>query len=182
MRLQLALFAGLLALPSAAPAFCGFFVSGADAKLYNDASQVVLMRKGNRTVMSMSNNYKGPTEDFAMVVPVPVVLQEEQVKTLPTDVFHKVDQLSAPRLVEYWEKDPCSDPVSGRKLVTISAERIEIASNAPRIEAQFEVGEYDVVSPISFRPKAPKSTVHAIKIRRSMIGKIGIQSMLQCEI
>jgi hypothetical protein len=42
-----------------------------------------------------------------MVVPVPVVLQKEQVKTLPHDVFDRVDQLSAPRLVEYWEQDPC---------------------------------------------------------------------------
>ena len=33
--------------PTTADAFCGFFVSGADAQLYNNASQVVLMRKGN---------------------------------------------------------------------------------------------------------------------------------------
>ena len=35
----------------------------------------------------MQNNYQGPPEDFAMVVPVPVVLQKENVKTLPKDVF-----------------------------------------------------------------------------------------------
>src|SRR5215475_4777059 len=92
-------------------AFCGFFVAGADAKLYNNASQVVLMRNGNHTVMTMSNNYKGPPENFAMVVPVPVVLKKEQVKTLPRDVFQHIDQLSAPRLVEYWEQDPCKPPV-----------------------------------------------------------------------
>src|SRR6187399_1472229 len=91
-----------------AGAFCGFFVAGSDAKLTNNASQVVLMRKGNRTVMTMSNNYQGPPENFAMVVPVPVVLQEDNVKTLPAAIFDKVDQLAAPRLVEYWEQDPCS--------------------------------------------------------------------------
>src|ERR1043165_3985483 len=68
-----------------ARAFCGFFVAGSDAKLTNDASQVVLMRKGNRTVMTMSNSYQGPPENFAMVVPVPVVLHKEDVKTLPAD-------------------------------------------------------------------------------------------------
>ena len=99
------LFGVLCALvaPSRARAFCGFFVAGSDAKLTNDASQVVLMRKGNRTVMTMSNDYKGPPENFAMVVPVPVVLHKEDVKTLPADVFDHVDSLSAPRLVEYWE-------------------------------------------------------------------------------
>src|SRR4051812_16786750 len=103
----LALVASALAAPPA-HAFCGFFVSGVDAKLFNNASQVVFMRKGNYTVMTMSNNYKGPLEDFAMVVPVPVVLHKEQVKTLPADVFDHVDTLSAPRLVEYWEQDPCA--------------------------------------------------------------------------
>src|SRR5215471_16258261 len=92
-------------------AFCGFFVSGADAKLSNNASQVVLLRHGNHTVMTMSNNYKGPPEDFAMVVPVPVVLQKDNVKTLAPSVFDHIDQLSAPRLVEYWERDPCEPQV-----------------------------------------------------------------------
>src|SRR5687767_1019851 len=97
---------GLLA-PSAASAFCGFFVAGSDAKLTNNVSQVVLLRDGNRTSLTMSNTYKGPPESFAMVVPVPVVLKKEDVKTLPADVFEHIDKLSAPRLVEYWEKDPC---------------------------------------------------------------------------
>jgi hypothetical protein len=105
-RLLLAAVLCSAAAPSA-QAFCGFFVSGADASLTNNASQVVLLRKGNHTVMSLSNNYQGPPEDFAMVVPVPVVLKQEQVKTLAPDVFTRVDQLSAPRLVEYWEQDPC---------------------------------------------------------------------------
>ena len=97
--------------PGRAHAFCGFFVAGSNAKLTNNASQVVLMRKGNRTVMTMSNNYQGPPENFAMVVPVPVVLHKEDVKTLPADVFDRVDSLSAPRLVEYWEQDPCQPPM-----------------------------------------------------------------------
>src|SRR5947207_15207474 len=96
------LLCGLL-LSSVASAFCGFFVAGSDAKLTNNASQVALMRKGNRTVMTMSNNYQGPPENFAMVVPVPVVLPKEDVETLPADVFDHVDSLSAPRLAEYWE-------------------------------------------------------------------------------
>ena len=49
------------------------------------------MREGTRTVLSMQNNYQGPPEDFALVVPVPVVLKKDQVKTLPRDVFDKVD-------------------------------------------------------------------------------------------
>src|SRR5690349_24430538 len=89
--------------PARSDAFCGFYVSGADARLTNNATQVVLMRDGQRTVLSMQNGYQGPPQDFAMVVPVPVVLHKENVKTLARDVFDRVDQLTAPRLVEYWE-------------------------------------------------------------------------------
>src|SRR5579864_2695372 len=78
-----------------AGAFCGFYVSGADARLTNNATQVVLMREGQRTVLSMQNSYQGPPQDFAMVVPVPIVLHKENVKTLPRDVFDRVDQLTA---------------------------------------------------------------------------------------
>ena len=85
-----------LAIASPAAAFCGFYVSGADAKLFNNATQVVLMREGTRTVLSMQNNYQGPPEDFAMVVPVPVVLQKENVKTLPREVFDAAST-SSPR-------------------------------------------------------------------------------------
>ncbi|MCP6769321.1 hypothetical protein NL529_31185, partial [Klebsiella pneumoniae] len=53
-----ALALGLCVLPARpAAAFCGFFVSGADASVTNNASQVVLLRKGSRTVLTMSNNY-----------------------------------------------------------------------------------------------------------------------------
>src|SRR5262249_57847900 len=91
----------------AAHAFCGFYVTGSDQQLVADATQVVLMRKGTRTVLSMQNNYKGPPEAFAMVIPVPVVLHEPDVKTLPPEVFANVERMGAPRLVEYWEQDPC---------------------------------------------------------------------------
>ena len=87
--------AALLACTQGAAAFCGFYVSGADAKLFNNATQVALMREGTRTVLSMQNSYQGPPERFALVVPVPVVLQKENVKTLPREVFDRVDQLAA---------------------------------------------------------------------------------------
>ncbi len=149
------LVAGLV--PSPASAFCGFYVSGADAKLFNDATQVVLMRDGTRTVMSIQNDYKGPPQDFALVVPVPVVLAKENVKTLSPDVFKRVDALSAPRLVEYWEQDPCPPP-GGIGLGTIGTMgsgqgfgsghgRLGGGSGEVqvKIEAQFAVGEYEIV-------------------------------------
>ena len=145
--------AAVCAAPAAAHAFCGFYVSGADAKLFNNATQVVMMRHGTRTVLSMQNNYQGPPSDFAMVVPVPVVLQKENVKTLPREIFDHVDQLSAPRLVEYWEQDPCRPPipqdgVAGGAMPPPTASAVESKSAddlGVKIEAKFTVGEYQIL-------------------------------------
>jgi hypothetical protein len=137
-----------------AAAFCGFYVSGATGELFNDATQVVLMREGTRTVLSMQNTYQGPTADFALVIPVPVILQKENVKTLPAEIFSKVDAMAAPRLVKYWEQDPCG-PMFGL-LGAVGTGRggggtgygsIGIAKRGGgvTVEAQFEVGEYEIV-------------------------------------
>ncbi len=150
--LALAAAAAVLAVPAAARAFCGFYVSGAGADLFNNATQVVLMREGTRTVLSMQNNYQGPPSDFAMVVPVPVVLEKENVKTLPHEIFARVDKLSAPRLVEYWEQDPCQmrkfedDQVAMATAESASAPADKAGGDlGVKIEAKFKVGEYDIV-------------------------------------
>src|SRR5580698_476554 len=106
----LGVIAALCAATATAHAFCGFYVAGSNQPMFNDATQVVLMRDGTRTVLSMQNNYKGPPDAFAMVIPVPVVLHEGDVKTLPKDVFAHIEEMGAPRLVEYWEQDPCAPP------------------------------------------------------------------------
>ena len=151
LRLPL-LLSTLVALP--VHAFCGFYVAGGGASLFNDATQVVLMREGTRTVLSMQNSYRGPPEDFALVVPVPVVLQKENVKTLPKEIFARVDQLSAPRLVEYWEVDPCyvEPPMVAYSAAAVSeggSVRYRkgggVGELGVKIEAQFTVGEYEIL-------------------------------------
>ncbi|MEO7096304.1 MAG: DUF2330 domain-containing protein, partial [Polyangiales bacterium] len=140
-----------------ARAFCGFFVPSDDKPISNDASMVALMRDGTRTVLSMSNNFKGAAKNFAMVVPVPIVLQQDDVKTLPHDLFQKLEELTAPRLVEYWEKDPCDHPCAnadpnvgcgwGMGMGYGSGYGSLGSSKKPTvtIEASFSVGEYDIV-------------------------------------
>ena len=142
-----------LAIPRPASAFCGFYVAGGDQKMFNDATQVVLMRKGTRTVLSMQNNYKGPPEAFAMVIPVPTVLHEGDVKTLDKEIFSHVEHMGAPRLVEYWEEDPCRPelPMQPSAPMSMSARGAAADEGAMAkkdlgvtVEAQFVVGEYQI--------------------------------------
>ncbi|MBA3542347.1 MAG: DUF2330 domain-containing protein [Deltaproteobacteria bacterium] len=146
---------GALDAPGTAEAFCGFYVAGGDQKMFNDATQVVLMRHGTRTVLAMQNTYQGPPEAFALIIPVPTVLQEGDVKTLPPDVFAHVEAMGAPRLVEYWEQDPCPRPelaADPAMRPTDQAAPTTTAVAAPSrpdlgvtIEAKFTVGEYNIV-------------------------------------
>ena len=65
--------------PAEARAFCGFYVGRADAHLYNHASQVVMVRDGDRDRAEPDERLPGRADDFALVVPVPTVLQQDQI-------------------------------------------------------------------------------------------------------
>lgn len=144
----------VLGFAPAAWAFCGFYVAKADAKLYNKASQVIMARDGDRTVLTMANDFQGEVKDFAMVVPVPTVLQKEQVRVAQPAIVERLDAFSAPRLVEYFDADPCSPavyesvmPQSAPSPMSRAAgnSRDSDASLGVTVEARFNVGEYDIV-------------------------------------
>ena len=133
--------------------FCGFYVAKADTKLFNKASQVVLVRDGDRTVMTMVNDFKGDLKEFAVVIPVPTFLQREQIHVGDKALVDHLDAYSAPRLVEYFDEDPVPDAVReyahggtcgscGRGR---TAPRTRARSLGVTIEAQYTVGEYDIL-------------------------------------
>jgi hypothetical protein len=136
-------------------AFCGFYVAKADTKLYNKASQVVFARDGSRTILTMANDYQGDVLDFALVVPVPVVLLPEQVRIGDPKVIKRLDDFSAPRLVEYFDPDPCAVSESTGNItlgnggsITITANSLNSSDSARlgvTVEARFSVEEYDVL-------------------------------------
>ena len=153
-----AILATFISLASfSAQAFCGFFAGKADASLFNEASQVILVRDGKRSVISMLNDFKGALTDFALVVPVPQVLEKGQVRIGDKRLFDRLDAYSAPRLAEYYDPDPC--PLGRRYEVNEMDAMKSVASPsaAPMqkkereralgvtVEASYTVGEYDIV-------------------------------------
>jgi hypothetical protein len=157
MKRPLSLLFGLAALVFAAPApadaFCGFFVSKADTKIFNKASKVVIARDGDRTVMTMSNDFKGEPKEFAVVVPVPTFLQKGQIHVGEQSLIDHLDAFTAPRLVEYFDDNPCDRrrymmetaaraqaPMAAGAVAQDSAKRLGVT-----IEATYTVGEYDIL-------------------------------------
>jgi hypothetical protein len=153
LMVVVACFACLVLVPQAW-AFCGFYVAKADSKLYNQASQVALARSGNHTVLTMANDFQGPVKDFAIVVPVPVVLQKAQVKVALPKIMERLDAFSAPRLVEYFDPDPCAQryEMESRMARPQSAGIAQDQQKSLRknsfgvtVEARYTVGEYDIL-------------------------------------
>jgi hypothetical protein len=147
-------FALLISFALPAMAFCGFYVAKADTKLYNKASQVIIARDDKRTILTMANDYQGDVKDFAIVVPVPTLLKKDQVRVGDSKILERLDAFSAPRLVEYFDSDPCAiaeydrvfknAPVPAQSNVLGRARRDERALGVT-IEEQFTVGEYDIL-------------------------------------
>jgi hypothetical protein len=131
-------------------AFCGFYVAKADAQLFNQASTVVIARKGNNTVVTMAADYQGDAADFALVVPVPEVLQEGQVHVAPMALVDQLDAFTAPRLVEYFDSDLCAPEIVYSTMARSASLEDQIASQPAvnlgvTIEAQYQVEEYDII-------------------------------------
>jgi hypothetical protein len=148
-----ALSAAALVAPAQASAFCGFYVAKADAKLFNKASKVVVARKGEQTAITMASDYQGDPKEFALVVPVPSVIQKDQIKIADSAAIDHLDAYSAPRLVEYFDPDPCSPQIPMmRKGLAMNAAPMAASAPAPqsakalgvKVEAQYTVGEYDI--------------------------------------
>jgi hypothetical protein len=152
--LTLMLMISLTIVPNAW-AFCGFYVAKADAKLYNQASQVAIARSGNRTIVTMANDFQGEVKDFAIVVPVPTVIKKEQVNVATPGIVERLDAFSAPRLVEYFDGDPCApmpsfaDGLLQRAAPVPTSAPAELSARAKSlgvtIEEKFTVGEYDIL-------------------------------------
>lgn len=134
--------------------FCGFYVAKADGTLKNKTSQVIMVRDGSKNVITMYNDFKGNFNDFAMVVPVPVVLKQSDIKVVDQGIFDRLNDYSKPRLVEYYDENPCErryyDDAKMERAVAPTAtmgaaENLSKRKDGVKIEAQYIVGEYDIL-------------------------------------
>ena len=64
MKKKLLIIGAVIAVSPVLYSFCGFYVSKADGTLKNKTSQVILVRDGNKNVITMYNDFKGDTKDF----------------------------------------------------------------------------------------------------------------------
>ncbi len=110
------------------------------------------MREGNHTVLTMDSDFHGELKEFAMVVPVPKVIDKKDVQVVERTLLEHLDAYTAPRLVEYWDQDPCHPIEYEFAYKTAKAKEEKAAVSTERgktlgitIEKKFSVGEYDIL-------------------------------------
>ena len=134
-----------------AESFCGFYVAKADTKIFNKASQVVLVRQDDKTVITMVNDFKGDLKEFAVVIPVPTLIERSQINVGDKRVVDHLDAYTSPRLVEYYDGSPCQLYAFDRMMRSNSAALSGIPAQARAealgvtVQAQYTVGEYDII-------------------------------------
>jgi len=146
-----AIVAQMIAQIGPAAAFCGFYVAKADSKLFNKSSKVVLTRNGDATAITMASDYEGEPKEFAVVIPVPTFIERKQIGVVEMKTVDHLDAYTAPRLVEYHDRDPCL-PVAVPMAVARAGGAMQFASGGTEavrykgvtVEATYDVGEYDV--------------------------------------
>jgi hypothetical protein len=145
-----AIVAQLAVAAGPASAFCGFYVAQADAKLFNKSSKVVLTRNGQQTAITMASDYEGEPSEFALVIPVPSFIKKEQISVVDTKTIDHLDAYTAPRLVEYFDPDPCEERIvarGGGPMPTMAAQTaLPTPPSYPgvKVEARYDIAEYDV--------------------------------------
>lgn len=121
-------------------AFCGFFVAKVDATMFNNRSEVAIAYQNNQATYNLAFDYKGDPQEFALVLPVPIVLKKQAVQVIDASLFQRLDDFTAPRLVQYDNLPRSAMDAAGE--APQSRNRTE---ERVRVEERFTVGEYDVV-------------------------------------
>lgn len=148
-----------LSLP--ASAMCTMFieppqphVTSHKTELTNETAQVVMVRDGTKTVVTMAADYKGDASEFVMIVPVPERITREQVNVANPELLAKLQKFTSPRITKIHDPDPCmrgrgfamaesadaSAPKAMSGVISTARER----RLGVRVLERFDVGEYDI--------------------------------------
>jgi hypothetical protein len=90
-----------------------------------------------------------------MVVPVPTVLKKSDIKVVEQGIFTTLNEYSKPRLVEYYDQNPCglrvydvaleTAPTAALNEVVVSGYATKREDKRVKIEAKYLIGEYDIL-------------------------------------
>jgi hypothetical protein len=98
----------------------------------------------------MANDFQGDPKEFAIVIPVPTFLEKDQIHVGDRALLDHLDAYSAPRLVEYFDEDPCNPreldmATAGMPMAMTKGDMERDKALGVKVEAKYTIGEYDIV-------------------------------------
>ncbi|MFC1641399.1 DUF2330 domain-containing protein [Myxococcota bacterium] len=103
------LIAGTALWSPSANALPGVFVGKGKERRLAPTTHVVVANKGDFSVVTILPEYAGPLTPFTLVLPLPSDVTIERIKSMKREFIDRIENITAPRFHEWWEKDPC-DP------------------------------------------------------------------------
>jgi hypothetical protein len=89
--MSFSMFAMLAGLVSPAAHACPTIATGTKQALTYDVARTAIVRQNGRVTFTVSINPEGQSQDFALVLPVPALLQESDIAVLDGEVFGRLD-------------------------------------------------------------------------------------------
>src|SRR6188508_3223375 len=105
--LALVAFAAVAFSVSSTSAFPGIAVSVSGKRPIIATTELVVMEHAGVSIVTLAVDYQGPVERFALLLPVPRDVERRRLRTVKHEFIARLEQLTAPRVFEFWEQDPC---------------------------------------------------------------------------
>lgn len=104
----LGVFGAAVSSTTSSAAFPGIAVSVTSTPPKISTTELVVMEHAGFSIVTLAVDYQGPIQRFALLVPVPRDVERTQLKTVKHEFIARLEQMTAPRVFEFWEHDPCS--------------------------------------------------------------------------
>lgn len=107
MKLFSLIFLSLLVTATPAFALTGFFVGNDETPIAVPSTKIIIATHSGHHTLTIMPNVASGARDIALLFPVPPNVTEKNIREVDASLFDAVDTLSAPRLREETDPNPC---------------------------------------------------------------------------
>jgi len=133
------LMAAVLAVPAAHA--CPTIATGTTEQLTYDVARVALVHQDRRTTFTVSVNPVGEQQNFALVLPVPALLEADDIRVIEGDVFERLDGYTG---ILRMADAGCASAGGGGEGEGEGEGESDAGSGSVTVEAEYLVGGYEL--------------------------------------
>ncbi len=139
MKLLPLFLCGLLVLASPASAMPGFIVGHDETPIAVPSTKVIIATHNQHHTLTILPGISSTARDVAMLIPVPSSISAQNIREVSASLFDSIDQLSAPRLREETDPNPCTGAGGA-----LSKTGVEVKSYAVTTKHIADNTDYDI--------------------------------------